>query len=56
MDVLELLKQDHRCVKELFEQCEGSADKKEQKQIFKEIKSDLELHARIEKMIFYPAM
>jgi len=53
---LELLKQDHQRVKELFEQCEGSEDKKEQKQIFKEIKFELEVHARIEETIFYPEM
>ena len=53
---MELLKQDHQRVKELFEQCEGSEDKKEQKQIFKEIKSELEVHARIEETIFYPEM
>jgi hypothetical protein len=56
LDALELLKQDHQRVKELFEQCEGSEDKKEQKQIFKEIKSELEVHARIEETIFYPEM
>jgi hemerythrin HHE cation binding domain-containing protein len=31
-------------------------DKKRQKQIFKEIKAELEVHARIEETIFYPAM
>jgi DNA-binding protein H-NS len=56
LDALELLKQDHQRVKELFEQCEGSEDKKEQKQIFKEIKSELEVYARIEETIFYPEM
>jgi hypothetical protein len=56
LDALELLKQDHQRVKELFEQCAGSEDKKEQKQIFKEIKSELEVHARIEETIFYPEM
>jgi len=56
MDGLKLLKQDHQRVKEFFEQCEGSEDKKEQKQIFKEIKSELEVDARIEETIFYPAM
>jgi iron-sulfur cluster repair protein YtfE (RIC family) len=54
MDALELLKQDHQKVKELFKQ--QSADKKQQRQIFKEIKSELETHARIEETIFYPAM
>jgi hemerythrin superfamily protein len=56
MDALELLKQDHQKVKELFKQGQQAEDKKQQKQIFKEIKSELETHARIEETIFYPAM
>jgi len=56
MDALELLKQDHQKVKELFKQGQQTDDKKQQKQIFKEIKTELETHARIEETIFYPAM
>jgi hemerythrin superfamily protein len=56
MDALELLKQDHQRVKELFQQGQQTQDKKQQKQIFREIKSELETHARIEETIFYPAM
>jgi hemerythrin superfamily protein len=56
MDALELLKQDHQKVKELFNQGQQTQDKKQQKQIFKDIKSELETHARIEETIFYPAM
>ncbi len=56
MDALELLKQDHQKVKELFKQAQETEDKKQQRQIFKEIKSELETHARIEETIFYPAM
>lgn len=56
MDALDLLKQDHQKVKKLFEQGQQTEDKKQQKQIFKEIKSELETHARIEETIFYPAM
>src|SRR4030095_8335446 len=56
MDALELLKQDHQKVKELFKRGQQTDDKKQQKQIFKEIKSELETHARIEETIFYPAM
>ena len=50
------LKQNHRRVKELFEQCQGSEDKKGQKQIFKETKSELEVHARIVETIFLLVM
>jgi hemerythrin superfamily protein len=56
MDALELLKQDHQKVKHLFAQGYETDDKKRQKQIFREIKTELETHARIEETIFYPAM
>jgi hemerythrin superfamily protein len=56
MDALELLKQDHQNVKELFKQGQETDDKKRQRQIFKAIKSELETHARIEETVFYPAM
>ena len=56
MNALELLKQEHEEVKELFEQAEATEDTKEQRNIFKQIKKALEAHARIEEGIFYPAM
>jgi hemerythrin superfamily protein len=55
MNALELLKQDHETVKELFEQAEGT-EGKEQQNIFDEIKKELETHSRIEETVFYPAM
>ena len=55
MDALELLKQDHAKVKKLFDKAEG-VDNKEQKRIFSQIKTELEVHAQIEENIFYPAM
>ena len=56
MDALELLEQDHRKVKELFEQVEANEEVKEKRKIFQQIKKELETHARIEETIFYPAM
>jgi hemerythrin superfamily protein len=56
MEALELLKQDHQKVKELFEQAEDSEARAEQKRIFSQIKTELETHARIEESVFYPAM
>ena len=56
MDALELLKQDHKAVKELFEQAEGTEDQATKKQIFVNIQTELEAHARIEETVFYPAM
>ena len=55
MDALELLEQDHAKVKELFEQAED-ADQKEQRAIFRQIKTELETHTHIEESVFYPAM
>ena len=55
MDALELLKQDHQNVKELFELAE-EAEGDDQRDIFEEIKTELETHARIEETVFYPAV
>ena len=40
----------------MFAQAQQSEDKKQQKQVFREIKSELETHTRIEESIFYPAL
>src|ERR1043166_9824677 len=56
MDALELLKQDHKKVKELFKQVEGVEEDKQKKKIFSQIKSELETPARIEEDSFYPAV
>ncbi|HEX9443178.1 MAG TPA: hemerythrin domain-containing protein [Candidatus Binatia bacterium] len=55
MDALELLKNDHRKVKELFKKAE-KAEGNLQKQIFGQIKSELETHTHIEETVFYPAV
>jgi hemerythrin superfamily protein len=56
MNALELLKQDHQEVKKLLLSAKESDNKNEQKRLFKEIKTALENHARIEEKIFYPAV
>lgn len=56
MNALELLKEDHQAVKELFEQAEGTEDEKVKRKLFAEIQAELDTHARIEETIFYPAM
>ena len=55
MNALELLKTDHQKVKELFKKAEG-ANAARQKQLFEQIKKELETHTHIEEMIFYPAV
>ena len=56
MDALELLKQDHAKVKELLEKAESAEQGKERTDIFEKIKTELEIHARIEENVFYPAV
>jgi hemerythrin superfamily protein len=56
MDALELLKTDHKTVKNLFKKTEESKNNKQQKQLFEEIKTELETHTFIEETIFYPAV
>ena len=56
MNALELLKQDHQKVKKLLISATETEDKNEQKRLFKEIKSELDTHARLEETIFYPAV
>jgi hemerythrin superfamily protein len=54
MDALELLKTDHKMVKELFKKAEGNKNEKQQKQLFEQIKTELETHTHIEETVFYP--
>jgi iron-sulfur cluster repair protein YtfE (RIC family) len=56
MDALELLKIDHKKVKELFKKAEGNKNEKQQKQLFEQIKAELETHTHIEETVFYPAI
>ncbi|MGH7873155.1 MAG: hemerythrin domain-containing protein [Candidatus Binatia bacterium] len=55
MNALELLTMDHKKVKELFKKAEGS-NGKQQKELFEQIKMELETHTRIEETVFYPAV
>src|SRR3954464_11159508 len=52
---VELLKADHRKVKQLFSQFE-SAGEKEKAGIFAEIAKELSVHTKVEEEIFYPAV
>jgi hemerythrin-like domain-containing protein len=55
MDAFELLKNDHKKVSQLFEEIE-SASGPSKKQVFNQLKSELDVHAHIEEKIFYPAL
>jgi hemerythrin-like domain-containing protein len=55
MDAFELLKTDHKKVAELFDLLETASGKRKL-DVFKRIKSELEVHTHIEETIFYPAI
>lgn len=55
MNVLELLKEDHRRVDGLFQKVKAT-EESEHKELFEQIKAELELHALIEEKIFYPKL
>ena len=56
MDALELLKQDHQAVKDLFDQIDDAEDSKQRKKLFDQIDTQLNIHAHIEETVFYPEM
>lgn len=55
---MQILKQDHRTVKELFSEFEKLADgsRDEKERLFQEINEELTIHAEIEERLFYPAV
>jgi hemerythrin superfamily protein len=55
MNAIELLKADHDKVEELFKQVEADEDG-DHKSIFEQIKAELDVHAHIEEVIFYPKL
>jgi|GEM_PF-275309 len=55
MDAFELLKADHKKVAELFDLLERASGKRKL-DVFKRIKSELEVHTHIEETILYPAL
>ncbi len=55
MDAIEMLKQDHETVRELFSALDGAAGARERAELFADLKRTLEVHERLEEDIFYPA-
>jgi len=56
MDVFQLLKKDHRKVKELFEKLEEKGGEKTRDKLFKELATDLAVHSKVEETIVYPRL
>jgi len=58
MNAIPLLKKDHATVKELFTQFEKAGDRAYQKKqaIFEKIHRELEAHAAVEEVLFYPVV
>src|SRR5258706_4376280 len=56
MDALEMLREDHRKVQEMFEQFERSEDPQAKQQICAEALTALKVHAALEEELFYPAV
>jgi iron-sulfur cluster repair protein YtfE (RIC family) len=58
MNAFELLKQDHQKVSGIFEKLEPTTERgvKTREELFAQLKQELDIHARIEETIFYPAI
>ncbi|MGB7925106.1 MAG: hemerythrin domain-containing protein [Pyrinomonadaceae bacterium] len=58
MDAFKLLKQDHEKVSGIFEKLEPTTENgvKTREELFTKLKNELDVHARIEEQIFYPAI
>lgn len=54
-DLLNVLKEDHQKVKDLFERFEQTEDAEERAEIIKTAINELEVHAELEEKIVYPA-
>jgi len=55
MDALELLKEDHRKVGDLFARFKATGDENKHQQLFEQIRIELEIHTHIEETVLYPA-
>jgi hemerythrin superfamily protein len=58
MNAFQLLKEDHKKVSGIFEQLEPTTERaqKTREELFGKLKQELDIHARIEESIFYPAI
>ena len=56
MNAIELLKADHKKVDRLFQKVKATEEGEEHKELFKQIKAELDVHTHIEEKIFYPRL
>jgi hypothetical protein len=58
MNAFQLLKEDHKKVSGIFEQLEPTTERAEKTrtELFDKLRQELDIHARIEEAIFYPAI
>jgi hemerythrin superfamily protein len=58
MNAFQLLKEDHQKVSGLFQQIEPTTERAEKTrtELFAQVKQELDVHAKIEESIFYPAI
>jgi len=55
-NIVELIKADHDKVEQLYQHYQGVYDKTERKRIVEQICQELEIHAKLEESLFYPAV
>jgi len=55
-DILALIEADHRKVEELFQELEKAKSSKKTYEFLTQIYTELNLHAKAEELVFYPAM
>lgn len=58
MDAISLLKDDHKAMKKLMDDIDGTTERgiKTREELLAKMKTELTIHERIEEEIFYPAM
>ncbi|MBE9227062.1 hemerythrin domain-containing protein [Phormidium sp. LEGE 05292] len=56
MNVIELIKSDHRKVESLFSEMEKAKDSKKMQKLFDQLYTELTLHAKVEELTLYPSM
>ena len=58
MNAFQLLKEDHKKVAGIFEKLEPTTERgvKTREELFTQLKNELDVHAKIEETIFYPAL